>query len=324
LAADFTTNRGLSMQILFIVNEAAGNGKGKKVWHQLQKQLTIDYQVAFTEYEEHGQEIAKQWAQQQQDKNLLIVVGGDGTIHEVFSGVVHNELIIVGVVRAGSGNDFARYFPTFHNAQQIEDYVMTAAMANAKIDAGKVQLGNRRDEIFVNNAGIGFDAYVTKSINTSRLKFYLNKIGLGKLSYAIAVSRGLFSFDCFNVTIRSGEEEWQFQRAWFVAMCNQPYFGGGMKISPAAKADDGRVDITIVHDISRIKLLLVFVTVFFEKHTKFKEITFLQGQHFDIIVNDDKIDCHMDGNYSGSVQQGSIIHCTVQQNAWNIMTKSSK
>lgn len=312
------------MQILFIVNEAAGNGKGKKVWTQLQKHLTIDYQVTFTEYEGHGREIAKQWVLQQLNPKLLIVVGGDGTIHEVFSAVVHNELLVLGVVRAGSGNDFARSFPTFYNAQQIEDYVMASTMAYTQIDAGNIQLSDSWDEFFVNNAGIGFDAYVTKSINTSRLKFYLNKLGLGKLSYAVAVIRGLFSFKCFNVTIRSDHQEWQFQRAWFVAMCNQPYFGGGMKISPAAKADDGRMDITIVHDISRLKLLLIFVTVFFERHTKFKEITFLQGQHFDIIVNDDhKVDCHMDGNYSGRVDQGTTIHCTVQQKAWNITTKSS-
>lgn len=57
------------MNTLFIVNEAAGNGKGKKVWLQLQQQLTIPYQVAFTEYAGHGQEIAQQWAQQQQDKS---------------------------------------------------------------------------------------------------------------------------------------------------------------------------------------------------------------------------------------------------------------
>ncbi|WP_155592707.1 diacylglycerol/lipid kinase family protein [Lysinibacillus cavernae] len=310
------------MQVLFIVNEAAGNGKGKKVWLQLQQQLTITYQVAFTEYEGHGQEIAKQWAQQQQDNMLLVVVGGDGTIHEVVSGIVHNEFVIIGVVRAGSGNDFARFFPTFQHARQIEDYVRTT-MANVKMDAGIIQLGDMRKEIFVNNAGVGFDAFVTNLINTSRLKFYLNKIGLGKLSYAIAVIRGLFRFKLFDVTIRSGEQEWKFQQTWFVAMSNQPYFGGGMKISPAAKADDGQVDITILHGISRIKLLLVFVTVFFEKHTKFKEITFLQGQHFDIIVGAHQVDCHTDGNYIGVVNQETNIHCTVQQNAWRVIARDS-
>ncbi|WP_338651750.1 diacylglycerol kinase family protein [Lysinibacillus sp. Y5S-8] len=310
------------MQVLFIVNEAAGNGKGKRVWLQLQQQLTITYQVAFTEYEGHGKEIAKQWAQQQQEHMLLVVVGGDGTIHEVVSGVVHNKYVIIGVVRAGSGNDFARFFPIFQHARQIEAYVRTT-MANTQMDAGIIQLGDKWKEIFVNNAGIGFDAYVTKSINTSRLKFYLNKIGLGKLSYAVAVMRGLFRFERFDVTILSGEQEWQFQQAWFVAMSNQPYFGGGMKISPAAKADDGHVDITIVHGISRIKLLLVFITVFFEKHTKFKEITFLQGQHFDMSVRAHQVDCHTDGNYVGVVNQGTPIHCTVQQNAWQVIAKDA-
>lgn len=309
------------MNVLFIVNEAAGNGKGKKVWLQLQEQLTISYQVAFTEYAGHGQEIAQQWAHKQQEKKLLVVVGGDGTIHEVVSGVIHNKYIIIGVVRAGSGNDFARYFHTFSNAQQIEDYVKTT-LANVRMDAGIVQIDNQRKEIFVNNAGIGFDAFVTKSINTSRLKFYLNKIGLGKLSYAVAVIRGLFRFERFDITIRSEGQEWQFQQTWFVAMSNQPYFGGGMKISPAAKADDGQVDITIVHGISRIKLLLVFVTVFFEKHTKFKEVTFLQGQVFDLIVAD-KVDCHTDGNYIGIVNQETNIHCTIQQNAWQVIVKDS-
>ncbi|WP_445478128.1 diacylglycerol/lipid kinase family protein [Lysinibacillus irui] len=308
------------MQILFIVNESAGNGKGRKVWLRLQQQLTITYQVAFTEYEGHGQEIAKKWAQQQRDHMLLVIVGGDGTIHEVVSGVVHNENVIIGVVRAGSGNDFARFFPVFQNSSQIEQYVKTAKASTIK-DVGIVYLGNKQKEIFVNNAGIGFDAHVTKLINTSRLKLFLNKIGFGKLSYAVAVIRGLFHFHRFDVIVRAGEQEWQFQQAWFVAMSNQPYFGGGMKITPAARADDGLVDITIVHGISRVKLLLVFVTVFFEKHTKFKEITFLQGQHFDIIVGEDQVDCHTDGNYIGVVNEETTIHCTVQQNAWQVIAK---
>ncbi|QPR68468.1 diacylglycerol kinase family protein [Lysinibacillus sp. FSL H8-0500] len=184
------------MQILFIVNEAAGNGRGKKVWQQLQQQLTIAYEVAFTAYEGHGQVIVKHWAQQHQGKKLLVIVGGDGTIHEAVSAIVHNEYVLIGVVCAGSGNDFARYFPTFRNARQIEDYVKTA-MVTTKIDAGFIELGDHHHKIFVNNTGIGFDAYVTKAINTSRIKLYLNKLGLGKLSYAAAVIRGLFRFNGF-------------------------------------------------------------------------------------------------------------------------------
>ncbi|MCL1695306.1 MULTISPECIES: diacylglycerol kinase family protein [unclassified Lysinibacillus] len=310
------------MQVLFIVNEAAGHGKGKKVWYRLQQHLTINYEVAFTEYEGHGQELAKNWAQDAQTKKLIVIVGGDGTIHEVVSGIVHNKFIVIGVVRAGSGNDFARYFTTFKNASQIESY-LSKEMASLPMDVGTVQFEDLQQEIFVNNAGVGFDAYVTKRINKSRLKFYLNKIGLGKLSYAAAVVRGLFSFKCFNVTIRTGNQEWQFQQAWFVAMSNQPFFGGGMKISPSSKPDDEQIEITIVHGISRLKLLLVFVTVFFEKHTKFKEITFLQGNQFTIFMHEDDVDCHTDGNYIGEIKERTRIHCAVQRNAWQVKSEEN-
>lgn len=309
------------MRVLFIVNEAAGHGKGKKVWHHLQRQLSMNYEVAFTEYEGHGKELAKNWAQNAQTKQLIVIVGGDGTIHEIVSGVVHNKFIVIGVVRAGSGNDFARYFTTFQNAFQIESYIQNNEMANLPMDVGVVHFGDQQHEIFVNNAGVGFDAFVTKRINKSRLKLYLNKIGLGKLSYAAAVVRGLFSFKSFDVTIRTNDQEWQFKQAWFVAMSNQPYFGGGMKISPSSKSNDGRIELTIVHGISRLKLLLVFVTVFFEKHTKFKEITFLQGNQFNIFVQANNVDCHTDGNYIGEIREGTNIPCTVQRNAWQVIAK---
>ncbi|MFJ7407319.1 MULTISPECIES: diacylglycerol/lipid kinase family protein [unclassified Lysinibacillus] len=307
------------MRVLFIVNEFAGNGKGKIVWNRLQQHLTIDYQVALTQYEGHGQEIAKQWAQNDQTKKLIIIVGGDGTVHEVVSGIVHNNLVVIAVVSAGSGNDFARYFQTFKNAKQIETYVKTE-MPSTTMDIGKLQLGAIKHEVFVNNAGIGFDAYVTRQINKSRLKYYFNKIGLGKLSYAAAVVRGLFRFTCFDVTVLTQNETLHFQNVWFVATSNQPYFGGGMKISPMSKADDGKVELTIVHNISRVKLLLVFATVFFEKHTKFREISFLQSELFEIVVHANSVDCHTDGNYIGAIGQDAVVRCTVQQQAWKCIT----
>lgn len=303
------------MQILFVVNEYAGNGKGKKVWNRIRQKLTIDYQVVFTAYEGHGQQIVRQFIQHNDEQWLVVVIGGDGTTHEVVSGVLYNERVIIGVVPAGSGNDFARSFQVFREAEQIEAFVY-ADNEGKSMDVGRIQLGIEQAEVFVNNAGIGFDAYVTKLVNKSRFKSYLNKIGLGKLSYAAFVVKGLFTFPCFDVTICSNNQEMHFQKAWFVAMSNQPYFGGGMKISPISQPNDGKMEVTIVYGISRIKLLLVFATVFFEKHTKFKEITFLQSDQFEIRVHTDKMVCHTDGDCIGEVGQNTKIRCTVIQNAW--------
>ena len=303
------------MQVLFIVNEYAGNGKGKKVWNRIQQDLTIDYKVAFTQYQGHGEEIARQYTQTNDERWLVIVVGGDGTIHEVVSGVVYNAQVSIGVVSAGSGNDFARSFRVFRQAEHIESFLYTETDGTL-MDIGSIQLDAAHTEVFVNNAGVGFDAYVAKMANKSRFKFILNKIGIGKLSYAAFVVKGLFTFPRFDVTVRYDSEELYFKQAWFVAISNQPYFGGGMKISPVSKPNDGKIEVTIVYNISRIKLLLVFATVFFEKHTKFKEITFLQNDKFDITVHTDNMVCHTDGDYIGEVECNTKIHCTVKPNAW--------
>ncbi|GLC88189.1 diacylglycerol/lipid kinase family protein [Lysinibacillus piscis] len=305
------------MKLLFIVNEMAGNGKGKKVWHRLQRELQVAYELVYTQYIGHGQEIAQRWGQEAKEKLLIVVVGGDGTIHEVVSGVIHNPYVVIGVVPAGSGNDFARTFPTFQQASQINTYIERERLSTF-IDIGTVNLAEQ-PQIFVNNAGIGFDAFVTKNINGSRLKGYLNKVGLGKLSYAAAVINALFHFKSFPVTIYGNNERWTFQRTWLVTMCNQPYFGGGMNISPISKPTDGQVEIAIVHDISPWKLLFVFATVFFGWHTKFKEFTLLQGAHFDIVVHAKHIDSHVDGNYAGIVEQETAMPCAIQEQALQII-----
>lgn len=310
------------MQVLFIVNEYAGHGKGKKAWHRIRQNLTIDYQVVFTQYEGHGQELARHYTQHNDERWLVVVIGGDGTIHEVVSGVLFNDRVLIGIVSAGSGNDFARSYQVFRQAQHIEAFLQTKN-GGTLMDIGNFQVGTAPAEIFTNNAGVGFDAYVAKLANKSRFKFYLNKIGLGKLSYAAYVVKGLFTFPRFDVTVRYNDEELYFKQAWFVAMSNHPYFGGGMKISPASKPNDGKIEVTIVYNISRLKLLLVFATVFFEKHTKFKEITFLQSDQFDITVHADKMVCHTDGDYIGEVEGKVNIHCTVTQNAWRTIHRQT-
>lgn len=303
------------MQVLFIVNKYAGNGKGKKAWYRIQKNLTIDYNIAFTEYKGHGSEIASEYTQHNDKQWLVVVIGGDGTVHEVVSAVVNNERVLIGVVSAGSGNDFARNFQVFRQAEQIESFLHTQK-GGVLMDLGNIQLGTRPTEVFVNNAGIGLDAYVAKLANKSRLKNYLNKIGLGKLSYTAFTIKCLFTFPRFDVTIRHNDKEHYFKQAWFVAMSNQPYFGGGMKISPQSKPNDGKIEVTIVYNISRIKLLLIFATVFFEKHTKFKEITFLQSDLFEIIVHAEKIFYHTDGDCNGEVEKDLEIQCTVEAAVW--------
>ncbi len=281
------------MHLHIILNPIAGRGESEKIWDDWQRQLSITPIIHRTQYKGHAFEIAQkinEEARKKQEQTCIIAIGGDGTVHEVLNGVLDNDLIILGVIKAGSGNDFSRTYRVFNSPGQLQQFLHRS---NKEChDCGVVEFQQPR--VFVNNCGIGFDAFVAELTNGSKVKKRLNQLGLGKLSYVYYVILGLMKFKPFElVTIRNGEKQ-TFQNVWFATLCNQPYFGGGMKISPHSKTNDGKLELTVVHNLSRIKLLLVFGTVFFGKHLRFREVTQLTGQHFQLLYHT-QLFCHADG-----------------------------
>lgn len=317
------------MKLTFIVNERAGGGQGSIIWRQIESQLTLQYDALITKYRGHATEIAQLLAQNTTEDLLLIAVGGDGTIHEVVEGASGYKHITIGAMKAGSGNDFARGFRIFRHVKELEHYILFIQQKNnglnphqqlnmremQKMDIGQISSKQIPERCFVNNAGIGFDAYITTKVNESKLKRVLNSIGLGSLIYTIMTIWSLFTFKRFNVEVTAQGERLQFQNVWFVTMCNQPFFGGGMKISPRSIPNDALLELIVVHNISRLKLLLVFVTVFFGKHERFKEVTCLQGGQFSITTNVPMV-THVDGEFVGYMQESEPVVCKVSERAW--------
>lgn len=300
----------------------AGNGKGERVWKKLKNELKSSYFEYSTNYKGHGREIAKQIARKasgSEEVNLIIAIGGDGTVHEVVNGVIGFQNIYVGVIRAGSGNDFSRCFPTFQSAQEINQLVQENKLQFVSYDSGNIEWDKENIQ-FVNNSGIGFDAFVADSVNASSAKKLLNKLGLGKLSYAYYVLRGLFTFELFEVTVNRDGEQTNYKNVWFVTVSNQPYFGGGMKISPNSIPYDGMLELSIVHNLSRLKLLLMFITVFFGTHTRLKEFVQVQGEQFTLYI-DKELPCHTDGETLGLSKKNSRLRYNVQKNQWKMLHK---
>lgn len=310
------------MKLHVVINERAGNGKSKKIWEQYRYQLTTPFQEYITQFPGHGTEIAKQIAQQSQTANdnvLIVVIGGDGTIHEVVNGIVHAKHVAVGFVRAGSGNDFSRGFAFFKSAEEIDDYIVSL-QETEMMDCGKISIGDSK--VFVNNAGIGFDAYVAYLANRSKVKKYLNKFGLGKLSYVYFVLRSLFSFQCFQLEVEESGVLKKYNRVWFATISNQPYFGGGMKISPQSKPNDEMLELTVVSNLAKWKLLLLFVTVFFGKHTGLKEVSQSSGKQFSLKVSNMNY-CHTDGELIKLTDETKPILFSIIPSSWSIVKKTT-
>ena len=299
------------MKTVFIINPVAGNGRALKKWRRFKKTIRFPFEQVVTQFPGHASEIAAGYRDQQQAV-LLIGFGGDGTLREIIAGAAGAKRLIVGSVSAGSGNDFARAYGTFKDAQAIEQFLENPF--SRREDLGEFSDGTAFQ--FVSSSGIGFDAAISIAVNRSFIKKKLNQLGLGKLVYLLYVIRMFLKFEKFTLTVETGGTTTIYRDVWLATVSNQPYFGGGMKISPTSKTDDGLLELTVVHHISRLKLLLVFGTVFSGAHTRFKELSQTSGSEFGLST--DKPVCrHVDGDDAGMSPQNEKLIYTVSQQNWN-------
>lgn len=308
-------------KIVFIVNEYAGNGRAKKVWYQWKSRLTIPYTYFLTEYIGHATEIAKKCAEDSKEDLIIIAIGGDGTVHEIISGITEYEHVRIGAISAGSGNDFGRTFPVFHTTEQLHEFVNDLDTYE-ELDFGNLTTNQDRFG-FVNNAGFGFDAKVVYAVNNSRWKKRLNALELGKLTYILYVIKELLTFKRFSFTLHTEQDTIKFDDVWFIVVCNQPFFGGGMKISPNSQPNDQLIEMTVVNKLARWKLLFIFGTVFFGKHTKYKEVKQLQAKSFTITMHD-QVYGHVDGEFSCMTYMDQSYFFSVQSKAWKLVKPKSK
>ena len=260
-------NNNITIHIL--LNPVAGNGKALKTFSKLKK-LLIQRKIRNYLYSSSRPgdltEIAKKYSDQEHNKKkILLVIGGDGSLNEVVNGIKrsnHPETP-VSYLPAGSGNDFARAAKLTNNPE-----VLLANLVKQKkpemVDCGSFidnDLNTSRT-YFVNNFGIGFDAYIVNRTNTHSLKRKLNKIHVGNLTYIINVFNALKNQDTFSVSVFDYQGEKHFDNVYFTTTTNHPYFGGGVPILPSANIYNHRLSTIVVQKPSLGKFLRLFAKLF--------------------------------------------------------------
>lgn len=254
----------------FIVNKTAGNGKGFRVWNKTERLLRdrkVLFKFSFTEYKGHANKLIENI----NDKAIIaiIVIGGDGTVHEVVSGLVQKE-VALGIIPAGSGNDLARSLGVPFDVEMAVERILSGDVR--PIDVPKV--GGRH---YISIAGLGFDGMVAQATNQSKSKRYLNKLGLGGMSYVMNIFKVLLTYKPSTASIVVDGKMREFKDVWLIAVANMPYYGGGIKICPSAEGDDGQLDICVVSGIGRWELLFVFPLAFNGRHVAHRNVTMLRG-----------------------------------------------
>jgi diacylglycerol kinase (ATP) len=292
-------------KIYFIVNPNAKNGSCRKIWRNIEgilKEMKIPFLAFFTEYPGHAKEIAESLLRKANGKMITIAaVGGDGTLHEVVNGSAGKQNVVLGFIPGGSGNDFSRGFLIPKNSADALNLLIGKNNQDTEtIDIGKIRHNELQETYFMNNMGVGFDAVVAREANQSEMKRLLNRLSLGSMVYAYILIKKLLTFRCIPIDLDIDGRKYTYGAAWFVTVSNQPYYGGGMKIAPDALASDGLLDVTVVHQISRWKLLAVFISVFWGKHTMFKEVEQFTGKSISI-TSPNEILTHADGEVIGNI-----------------------
>ncbi|RCX21766.1 YegS/Rv2252/BmrU family lipid kinase [Fontibacillus phaseoli] len=259
---------------LFIVNRNSGNGGGYRVWKKIQELLhhrSIPYDYIFTQSAEEAHSYLIDRLANKSGWSAVGVVGGDGTIHSLLP-AMRDSGVPLAVFPAGSGNDTARGFRIPRKTAAALD-IMLEGMPRST-DLISISGGSTLTAL-----AVGFDAEVAHNVNRSRYKKICNWFGMGRLAYVIGVFHTLLTFRPAPLTVECDGQEYTYTSGWLAAVNNVTTYGGGLSICPEAKPDDGLLDICIVHDCSRFKLMLLFPTLLFGKHTRFSFVSMLRGRN---------------------------------------------
>ena len=259
----------------FIVNPNARSGLGASVWHQLEqilKEKNVSYKVHFTRYQRHATSIVREITSDLK-KHVIVILGGDGTVNEVVNGIADYSKTTRGYVPIGSSNDFARHFKLNRDpVKALQTVLSPSRFQNMNIGTICYSNNNRRKHFAV-STGIGFDAAVCHQAVVSKLKILLNKLHLGKLTYAgIALHQMLALSPKEMIITLDNEKPMTFNRVYFTAALNHPFQGGGFKFCPKADPCDDYLDVTVISDMSKLKVLLLLPTAFKGWHVHFKGV----------------------------------------------------
>ncbi|MGP8093630.1 MAG: diacylglycerol/lipid kinase family protein [Candidatus Sulfotelmatobacter sp.] len=243
--------------------------------------------------------------------DVILVFGGDGTIHRHLGQLVRLGLPVL-VVPAGSGNDFARalglrrvgdalaawqrFCGGTGNVREIDLGVISA------VEDGGESPAPHGSRYFCCVAGVGLDGEVARRAN--RLPRWLRGHG----GYVATLIPTIFRFAPLSMKILTAEDpvegdsphqSWTArsdQPTLLAAFANAPVYGGGMKIAPQAKMDDGLLDVCIVAGVDPFKLFCLFPTVYAGRHLTIKEVEYFHANRVRV-ETERPLDVYADGEY---------------------------
>lgn len=243
--------------LLLIVNPRSANGSTGRRWPAIEgklRSLLPPFDVAFSERPLHATAIAREATGRY---GCIALVGGDGTVNEVANGLIADDRplradLTLGIIPRGTGADFVR---TLGIPRDLEGAAERLAMGKVReIDVGKVRYhspdGSEAVRYFLNEGEIGMGAAASDRVNRSS-----KRLG-GRLSFLRATLITALSYRPHLVNLSLDGAPAQQMLLTNVWLANGQYSGGGIRMAPRARLDDGLLDVVCIGSLSRLQTVI--------------------------------------------------------------------
>lgn len=260
-----------------IVNPKSAGGSTRDRWGEIASDLRAHFgpfRTAFTRASGAGTDLARKAAENGQ--RFIIACGGDGTINEVANGIILSGTDCeMGVFPAGTGGDFRRSLGIPTEAREVARALKTGETKT--IDVGRVTFQNFEGETvsryFLNVSSFGLATSIIERVKgSSSLNWLPNNFLRGKTSFALSTLQEVLDLNFVTVLVSIDGKEAKPLNTINFSVANARFFGGGMKIAPGAKIDDGLFDVVNIGDISTARIILNAHTLYRGTHLDLSEV----------------------------------------------------
>jgi len=273
------------MTTLLLVNPTAGGGHAGRVAAEAEAAARLAWgTVERVDTTGAGDAVGMASRAAEAGAERILVLGGDGTLHEAANGLLRakvDQRPPIAILPAGTGNDYAKIAGTVG---------CRPAEAVRRLQRGTVRrfdVGEAWGEYFINSVGIGFDAEVAREINRS-------KRGGGILAYVAAVFKVVCSFDAFEARVQADDREFT-DRLLLLEIGIGPSVGGGFRLTPFARPDDGLLDICAIERQSVFGIVTKLPLAIFGRHTGLRAVRSFQTTHLAVESTQAPLHAQFDG-----------------------------
>ena len=281
---------------VFLVNPASANGSTGRRWPELARRAAaagLEGATLFSERQGHLAELAREAALD--GAELLVVVGGDGSVNEVANGLAGlGRQPEVAVVPRGTGWDFSR---TFGIPRKIDDAVQIALQGDVRtIDLGRASYrawdGSDATAWFANVASAGMSGAIAKRANET------TKALGGKASYLWATFAVFSGWEATEIEVAVDGER-RAGPMFDVVIANGRFFGGGLEICPEAEPDDGLFDVLTIGDVTKRDLVQTMPKMYRGTHLPHPKAELLRGSSV-TVTSETPLPIELDGEQPGT------------------------